>query len=151
MSVALVLQKVPDGSTSYDEIMFHAMFQSLVDFIEQKKGYTPDISSIKNWVYDGLSSPHPFQLAYASASFFSRVVYKNRWRKLLAQANLYHEIQALTRPDAPPEDLAYAHLVNLQQELYLWYLNDYKGGTTDVKIMDEKLSLLLSIRHTLWS
>ncbi len=138
-----------------DNVLIHAAFQVLVNFIENEKGILRrSIRDIKTWVPDGRSfPPHPFEQAYANASAFSRYFYKARWRKLLAQAYLHHEIEELTGPTATMEDIAYSALIILQRDLYLWYINEYKPGgehlTLDVDI-DQKLHDLINIRDTLW-
>jgi len=150
-----------------DRILIHAMFQVLIDFIEEEKGTTfLSINEINNWesLEDGIT-PHPFEFMFARASWFSRTFYWKRWRKLLAQAYLYHEIESLTGPDSTPEEMAYAEFVRLQQDLYLWYTREYKEPVivddfmytssdpneqpTDDRTVDEKLRQLISIRHTL--
>jgi len=166
MSYKLVLRKIKQKSPDRNRILIHAMFQLLVDFIEQEKGMTfLEVDYVRTWngSADG-PAPHPFEIMYAGANAFSRVFYWKRWRKVLAQAYLYHEIEELTGPDATPEDLAYSAMVQLQQDLYLWYIREYREYTlpnytssdpkeqpTDDKTIDEKLHQLISIRHTLWT
>ena len=153
MSYKLVLHKLTQNNPDQDTVLAHAMFQVLVNFIELEKGYSPhSVHEIRTWVYDGISpTPHPFEIAYAQATRFSRFFYKKRWRKLLAQAYLHHEIKALSGPDATPEELAYCNMITLQQELYMWFLTEYLKKDTSIEELDEKLRQLLSIRHTLWT
>jgi len=157
----LVLKYVPsrvphiNEEQSAEYLLIHALFQVLVNFIEQEKGVLRrSIHEIKTWVPNGRSHPpHPFEIAYANASLFSRYFYRARWRKLLAQAYLHHEIEELTGADATLQDTAYSNLIILQRDLYLWYINEFRPGaehlTSDDDI-DKKMHELVSIRGTLW-
>jgi len=158
MSYKLVLKYVSPEmvkSAKSDHIFIHAIFQVLVNFVEQEKGVLRrSIREIKTWIPDGRSHPpHPFEIAYANASPFSRYFYRARWRKLLAQAYLHHEIEELTGADATLHDIAYSNLIILQRDLYLWYINEYRPGAehlTSDEDIDKKMHELVSIRGTLW-
>lgn len=138
----------------YNELLFHAAFQVLIDYVNNVKGqYRPNIKAIKTWEYgaDG-RAPHVFELAYSKANWFSRVFFRTRWAKHLAMSYLHHEINEVSGPDAQLPDLEYAHHLKMLMDLYLWYTTEYKSLSKreQYDIRDAKLAELMTIHQLFW-
>lgn len=142
----------------YSIELVHKSFGVLVDYIENVKGnYVPRIpKGIDSNTFTATKTvdvPHIYEIAYNDANFLSKIVFKRRWRKLLAMAYIDHEIKELTGPEAPLEFIAYSEVITKIRDLYLWYSVDFKQLDLDLptsaSVIDGKMTDLLSIRQYL--
>ena len=126
----LVIEKLTAGEWwDTDTIMFHGLFQMLVDFVEGELGYcyqTPE--EIQNLPSKEWHDIHQNKFDWAYASWWDRNIRRRRfWKEKLAIAHLDWEIDLINSADEFEREMCQrqSEMAKIQKELYLWYKHEY--------------------------
>ena len=147
----LVIEKITAGEWwDTDTIMFHGLFQMLVDYVEGELGYcyqTPkEIRHLKSPEWQEI---HQNKFDWAYASWLDRNVRRRRyWKEKLAIAHLDWEIslkeedwnnwddvkKQYAETDKPSHQ---AEMAKIKKELYLWYKHEYPARPDPYYVYDD--------------
>lgn len=97
----LDIKAIPRGQwRDSDYQLFHAVFQILVNFVENEKAHMERICYDAEWAKDHPDETHPDAIAWHNASWWDRWKNRKRWNERLGLAYLEGEAQ-MDNPNSP--------------------------------------------------